>query len=69
MKVKDLMHLLADMDGESLVIVQKDAEGNGFSPLQGVDHGHYDDDPTYGGDVYNEALEDSTPCVVLYPVN
>lgn len=33
MKVSDLRDLLADLDGDLLVVLSKDAEGNGFSPL------------------------------------
>ena len=38
MKVKDLMAELAKCDPEAELIVQKDAEGNGYSPLSGIDH-------------------------------
>lgn len=38
MKVKELQKLLSECDPESEVILQKDPEGNGYSPLYGVDN-------------------------------
>ena len=37
MKLKELKEIIKDMDDESIVILQKDGEGNGYSPLEGVD--------------------------------
>ena len=37
MRVFELINLLQEMPQNSLVILQKDAEGNGFSPLYGAD--------------------------------
>lgn len=37
MRVRDLIERLSTLPPESEVILQKDAEGNGFKPLQHVD--------------------------------
>lgn len=85
MKVKALMKLLESFDPESQVILQKDAEGNGYSPLAGADHDAvYVAETTWSGDVYStgwtaddacmepdefKKLMKRKRCVVLFPVN
>ena len=85
MKVKDLIRELQLMDPEMEVIMQKDAEGNGYSPLAGADpNGIYIAETTWYGEVYDatwtaedadmdedlwEAMLKKPRCVVLYPVN
>ena len=85
MKVKELLAALADADPEAEVILQKDSEGNGYSPLEGADlKAVYVPDSTYSGTVYSmswsasdacmtkaewEEIKDKPRCVVLYPVN
>ena len=54
MKVKELIEHLTGMDPEAEVIVQKDAEGNGYSPLYVVDDAAiYVPETTWSGDVFN----------------
>jgi len=85
MKVKDLIRELQLMDPEMEVIMQGDAEGNNYSPLEGVDENCvYIAETTWHGDVYSTTWTpdeaDMDPedwaeilakprCVVLYPVN
>lgn len=85
MKVKDLIRELQLMDPELEVIMQGDAEGNNYSPLEGTDENCvYIADTTWTGDVYSttwtpdeadmgeEAWAEilaKPRCVVLYPVN
>ena len=85
MKVKDLIAALLAMDQEADVILQKDAEGNGCSPLSDADcFAVYVDDNAYSGQVYSlmwnhqEAgfsreewaeIKKRPRCVVLYPIN
>lgn len=85
MKVKDLIAVLTEFDQSAEVILQKDAEGNGYSPLEGADHeAVYIPDSTWSGTVYNtnwtaEDADMEEPewkkflkrkrCVVLFPVN
>lgn len=85
MKVKDLIRELELLDPEMECIVQKDAEGNGYSPLAGADpNGIYIAETTWYGEVYDstwtaddadmdedlwEAMLKKPRCVVLYPIN
>ena len=85
MKVRDLIVELSALDSDAEVILQKDAEGNGYSPLHCVDgNAVYVADSTWSGDVYStewtadDADMDADEwaemlkkqrCVVLAPVN
>lgn len=85
MKVIELIAALQQMDPECEVILQKDAEGNGYSPLAGADGlAVYVPDTTWSGEVYDvelpadehcmteeewEAVKAKPRCVVLWPVN
>lgn len=85
MKVRELMELLAGFNPESEVILQADAEGNGYSPLAAVDHDAiYVPQNSWAGDVYStewtaddacmeerewRQLLKRKRCVVLAPVN
>jgi len=54
MKVKELIEVLKELDPEMECIMQKDSEGNGYSPLSGADpDGIYIADSTWSGDVYD----------------
>ena len=74
--------LLAGPNGE--VVMQKDAEGNGYSPLSGADPAIYVPDSTYSGEVYSldwsaddccmdeeewKEMRANSKCIVLYPIN
>lgn len=50
MTVKQLIEKLSELPPETLVILQKDGEGNGYSPLAGVDLGTYRPDSTWSGE-------------------
>ena len=85
MKVKELLEALAEVDQEAEVILQKDAEGNGYSPLHVVDpYAVYVPTCTWSGDVFSigsnaddacksqeewSAITAMPRCVVLTPVN
>jgi hypothetical protein len=85
MKVKELMEMLATFDPDAEVILQKDAEGNGYSPLEVADdNAVYVPENTWSGTVYDTewsaedadmeegewaALLTMPRCVVLAPVN
>lgn len=85
MKVKDLLEALKELDPEMEIILQKDSEGNGYSPLAGADpDGIYIAETTWCGDVYDsnwtadgadmeeeewDEILSRPRCVVLYPVN
>jgi hypothetical protein len=71
MKVAELIEQLRVFPQDSIVILQKDAEGNGFSPLDGLDVGHYVAETAWYGEVPAPEDDDGSgdPCVVLWPVN
>ena len=84
MKVKKLIKLLKKVDGDRLVIMSKDEEGNNFSPLWKIDDEcNYEADSTYSGEIglaeltpslvkqgYTEAdVRNGVPALVLWPTN
>lgn len=54
MNVEELIKELNNLDPKMEVILQKDSEGNGFSPLYSMGLGYYVADSTWSGDVYDE---------------
>ena len=73
MIVQELISQLLKLPRDIEVVMSKDGEGNGFSPLAEAIEGLYHPDSTYSGDVYDlddeEAPNDCNPVVVLYPTN
>jgi len=83
MTVGDLKRKLARHSEDLPVIMSKDAEGNGYSPLFGVWPAHYEAASSYNGEIkddeenyeedeydsYAEYLGDAVPVVLLGPVN
>jgi len=75
MTAGQLIDILKECDPNKIVILQKDGEGNGFSPCDGVDsESVYEANNTWSGDVYPFDSVESTDtgwvsCVILYPVN
>ena len=83
--VKDLKEMIESFPDEMEVILQKDSEGNGYSPLAGVDgDAVYVPDSTYSGIVYSMNWTAKSACVedekweeiklkpkslILYPTN
>lgn len=73
MKVKELIKRLGDHDPELEVILVKDSEGNGYSPLAGIGTSYYIAETTWSGsevaeediDEYPEAQE----VLMLDPTN
>lgn len=58
MTVRELIEALEKEDGDKVVILQKDAEGNGYSPLWGVDgFCMYRPYNTYSGEVGIPSLD------------
>lgn len=60
MKVKELIEELKKVDQERIVILQKDGEGNGYSPLEGIDDEvNYRPDSTWSGEIgYQELTQE-----------
>lgn len=70
MTVQELIEILSDLPGDRQVVLQKDGEGNAYSPLAGVDDNtKYVAENSYMGDVFDLEHEEGIECVVLYPIN
>lgn len=85
MTVEELREKIKDLPATMEVIIQKDSEGNNYSPLAGTDsNAIYLPDSTYSGEVYNLNYTASDNCMteeeweehkkkpralILYPVN
>jgi len=62
MTVGELKKALDGIDEDRIVILQKDSEGNGFSPLDSLDdNATYETDPDSGWSGGEVALEKLTP--------
>lgn len=85
MTIKNLKELIKVLPDDMEVILQKDSEGNGYSPLAGGDtDGVYVPDTPYSGDVYDTKWTAYDACMedeewneikakprvlILYPIN
>lgn len=71
MNVKDLLSFLKASDPTSEVIMSKDGEGNGYSPLHLIQEAHYSQDAKHPWDVEanNDPFKGSKKCVLLWPSN
>ncbi len=83
MTVQELIAELQQMDPERLIVMAKDAEGNGYSPLSSMWEGGYAAESTYSGEAGLEELTeedkkdgyvqedvvDGVPALVLCPTN
>lgn len=73
-----------DLPDDTIVVLAKDGEGNGFSPAVEAEHAMYCADSTWSGeryiteaqraaepdpDEYSEAPDDAVPAVFLWPTN
>lgn len=84
MIVKDLIKLLEQEDPDALVVIQKDSEGNDYSPLSLIDAGGYVADNSWSGQAClleltqdardqgfteEDVSEDAVKALFLVPVN
>lgn len=71
MTVKELKDLLDTYPDDFLVVMSKDSEGNGFSPLDCIDEVGYDPDNRYSGQIYSieEESADTIEAICLWPIN
>ena len=84
MKILELIEFLSRFDPDTQIVLQKDAEGNGYSPLAGADECIYVPENTWSGDVYDLSWTAEDCCmdldehaelmskphaIVLFPVN
>lgn len=85
MRVDELIELLKECPQDAELIIQKDSEGNGYSPLCGLDEECiYVADSSYSGEIYSTILTADEAdleqeewdellrgkrSIVLYPIN
>lgn len=73
MKTSELISMLSQLPPDSLVVLQRDSEGNGYSPCLGAEAAVYEANSSWSGEVPHpdDASEypNAVPCVVLFPVN
>lgn len=75
MNIKELREALSGHPDDMEVILQKDAEGSGYSPLAGAEPGMYEAETTWSGEVIHEDdydpddRPDAIKALVLWPVN
>jgi len=69
MKVKQFIKELQKLSQDALVVLAKDAEGNGFSPLFECSTEFYMPSSTYSGDLVGNEEEGSEQAVVIWPIN
>lgn len=73
MKIKELMEILADLNPEHEVVLSRDGEGNGFSPLSAYGVGQYVPESTWSGELRSaenkECKKKDLNAIVLWPAN
>lgn len=71
MKVRELIAELEKMDreGEMLVVLSGDAEGNKMSPLSELYLSNYSPVSTWEGELVSVATKNSVKCIVFVPIN
>ena len=77
MTIKELIKQLESYPDYYEVIVSKDSEGNGFSPLASIYEGLYIPETSWSGeflykdesDINEDSLCPSSPCVLIIPTN
>lgn len=62
MTIAELIETLKHLDNDRIVIMSRDPEGNGYSPLEDVDTGAYKD-----GEVESEEGLEGERAVILWP--
>ncbi|RNG12978.1 hypothetical protein [Streptomyces botrytidirepellens] len=73
MTLADLRARLAELPGDTLVVLARDAEGNDYSPLDDADFAMYRAETGYSGERYripeDPRPDDAVLAVFLWPTN
>lgn len=73
MKVKELKEILKDVPDDYEVVMSRDGEGNGFSPLADFGLEMYVPDSTWSGEIFSDEdgrnVEFKENSIVLWPTN
>jgi len=69
--VGELIAVLEKMPADSLVVMSKDSEGNGYSPLRTVDAVRYVPTYTCAGEILDDGYDEpgAVPAVAFWPAN
>lgn len=62
MNKKELMAALQEYPDDAEIILQKDGEGNWYSPLEGIDSGWYFAENTWSGEFIGESSTAEDNC-------
>lgn len=66
--VSQLIAFLQRCDGDAVVVLSKDAEGNAYSPLSVTGTTYYIAETTWSGEINDEAI-DEVPAVAFWPIS
>lgn len=66
--VRDLYEYLENLDPDMPVVIQKDGEGNGYSPLNAMGPNHYRIHNIRSGHVTAQPRKDDIWALILAPV-
>ena len=78
MTVAELIEMLKGFESDRVVVMQKDSEGNGYSPGLGAWEGWYEAESTWRGECPHpddvesgevELSDQAVKAVILYPVS
>ncbi len=68
--VRELIELLQKEDPDRVVVMSKDIEGNGFSPLFDMSAHAYAEETRWAGELYDEVVGgDGVRALCLWPSN
>ena len=67
--IKQFIKKLSKLPQDAIVVMSKDAEGNGFSPLSEGSTEFYLPNSTYSGDLVETKEKGAKQAVVLWPIN
>lgn len=68
--VSQLIEELKQVDGDRIIILSKDGEGNGFSPLEALELGDYEPENEWSGEpVEPDESGNSKKAVFVWPRN
>lgn len=65
--VKQVIRLLKSVNPDRLVVLARDSEGNGYSPMIKAEIGRYVEDNAFSGKMHSESFDAGDRVVALYP--
>lgn len=78
-QISEIRDIAGEAGIDPIIVLQKDSEGNGYSPLAGTEVGWYEAETSWGGEFFSHEqyeeepdeyeIENTEHAVVLWPVN